>query len=269
MIKRKFLPLMWVMASIMMLTSCMKNTGFRETMDLARIVTIERNSNPYGSVDSVRLIADYTGESFRPDNLTPALLDVFGLENSDRAIVYMHYEAEGLYDVSLTVTDAKAIKVEPVWNKPLPEDVNVNSLTDLYRMQLDTWSYPLVWMAEEYLNVAPVIHSANIGSYYLQPTAVYGDTLRFDMSAVFTENIADKDMVNFINFDLSTLADTIGADATTKTAVDNMLNVIEANDSVRVMLVASYRTKGYLGTDTVVKWPVITDYTRALKVLVK
>ncbi len=268
MIKRKFFPLMWVMASTMMLTSCLKNTGFRETMDLARIVTIERNTNPYGSVDSVRLIADYTGESFRPDNLTPAVLDMYGLENAERAIANMHYEAEGVYDVSLTLTDAKAIKVESVWNKPLPEDINVSALTDLYRMQLDVWSYPLIWMADKYLNVAPVIHSASTGSYYLQPTAVYGDTLRFDMSAVFTENIADRDLVDFINFDLTTMADTIGADDATKKTVSDMMNVIDANDSVRIMLVASYRTKGFLGNDTIVKWPVYTDYTKALKTLV-
>ena len=269
MTKRRFLPLMCVVASITMMTSCMKNTGFYQSADFARIVTIERYTNPYGGADSASFVADYTGEIFVPDNLNGTTLEHFKLADADRAIVTMHFESDGLYHASLELKDASPIRVVSVWNQPLPENASINPLTDLYRMQLDTWSYPLVWMADKYLNVAPVIRSLSLASYYLQPTAVYGDTLRFDMTAVYAENMMKNDIVDFVNFDLSTLADTTGAETTTKEAVDKMLNAIAANDSVRIMLVSSYRSTGYLGTDTVVKIPTCTGYTRALKRLVR
>ena len=85
------------------------------------------------------------------------------------------------------------------------------------------------------------------------------------MTAEYNATTNNSDVVDFINFDLSTLADTTGADALTSAAVRSMLSTIEAKDSVCVMLVGEFRTKGYLGTDTIVKWPAVTGYTTSLK----
>lgn len=244
----------------MSLTSCFKETGYSMTSDFARVVTINREANP------LQLVADYTGEVFKLDNLkSPEQLSLYNLEEADRAIAYIHYEVDENYATSLTMTNASVVKVNPVWNKALPANENINPLTDLFRLRLDNWEYPYVWMAGKYLNVAPVIRSLGRGSYYLKPTAVYGDTLRFDMTAEYNATTNNSDVVDFINFDLSTLADTTGADALTSAAVRSMLSTIEAKDSVCVMLVGEFRTKGYLGTDTIVKWPAVTGYTRSLK----
>ena len=260
MIKKNLLLLMCVVASLMSLTSCFKDTGFSQTMDFARVVTIDRNATP------LKLVADYTGQTFQLDNLTrPEQLSIYGLENADRAIVALHYEVDAEFNASMVITGGKPIKVAPVWNKPLPKTEDINPLIDLYKMELDSWSYPLIWTAGKYLNVAPVIHSAGLGTYYLEPVDVYGDTLRFDMTAEYKLNTENKDLVDFINFDLSTLADTVGADAKSKSAVERMLGTIESNDSVCIMLVGSYLTTGRLGNDTIVKWPIYTSYTGALK----
>lgn len=261
MIKRRFFPLMCVVASLMSLTSCFPDPGFSSSSDFARVVTINRAANP------LQLDADYTGEVFKLENLTtPEQLSLYNLENADRAIAYIHYEVDKDYKSSVTLTDATEVKVSPVWNKALPDSTNINPLTDLYQLQFEgTWSYPFIWIAGKYLNVAPVIRSMGRGSYYLRPTAVYGDTLRFDMTAEYKVSANNSDVVDFINFDLSTLADTTAADAVAMQAVRTMLNTIEANDSVCVMLVGEYRTTGYLGTDTIVKWPAYTNYTTQLK----
>ena len=260
MIKRNLFSVMCVVAMLMSLTSCFKETGYTMTSDFARVVTINREANP------VQLVADYTGELFKLDNLkSPEQLSLYNLDGADRAIAYIHYELDENYKASLTLSSASSIKVNPVWNKALPASENINPLTDLFRLQLDSWEYPYVWMAGKYLNVVPVIRSLGRGSYYLRPTAVYGDTLRFDMTAEYNVTTSNSDVVDFINFDLSTLADTTGADMITATAVREMLNTIEDKDSVCVMLVAEFRTKGYLGTDTIVKWPAYTVYTKALK----
>ena len=64
MIKRRFFPLMCVVASLMSLTSCFPDHGYSSSSDFARVVTINRAANP------LQLDADYTGEVFKLDNLT-------------------------------------------------------------------------------------------------------------------------------------------------------------------------------------------------------
>lgn len=245
------------------LTSCFENAGFTQSSNFARVVTVNRNANP------LQLDADYTGEVFKPENLTmPEQLSQFGLENADRAVAYIHYEIED-YKSSLTLNGAAPIKIFSVWNKALPVNEKIKPLTDLYRMQLDnSFSYPLTWMSGRYLNIAPVIKSDDSGSYYLMPKAVIGDTLRFDMAAEFTES-AEKDVADFVNFDLTTLADTLDSDEATLPTVRKMLNAIEAKDSVCVLVVFDYKTTGYLGTDTIIKMPVNAGYSSQLRTLLK
>lgn len=244
------------------LTSCFPEVSFKQTADFARVVTIQRNTNP------LELNADYTGEVFKLENLTMAeQLSLFGLENADRAIAYIHFETGDDYKNHFTLNSngTKPIKVSSVWTKALPESEKIKPLTDLYKMQLDnSFSYPVTWMAGKYLNIAPVIRSAGLGTYYLMPKAVYGDTLRFDMAAEYT-GVTNSDVVDFINFDLSTLADTVDSDEATLATVRTMLNTIEAKDSVCVFVVADYRSTGYLGTDTIVKIPANAGYTSSLK----
>lgn len=258
--KKLFSFAMCLIMATCVMTSCWEETGYKQTRDFSRIVTINRNATP------LQLIADYTDEVFKPENLTTEeQLSLYDLQDADRAIANIHFEVDESYNSTLTLTSATPIKVQTVWNKPLPENGNINPLTDLYRMQLDSWSYPITWLTNEYLNIAPIIRSMGRGSYYLRPTTVYGDTLRFDMAADYTPTTTNNDVVDYINFDLSTLADTAETDASTLKAVRLMLNTIEANDSVCVMVVADYRTKGYLGTDTIVKWPALTNYSTELK----
>ena len=260
------------------LTSCFKNTGFKQTADFARIVTVQRNASP------LQLDADYTGEVFKLENLTvEEQLSLFGLENADRAIAYIHFETDEDYKGHFTLNSngTKPIKVSAVWNKALPVTDKINPLSDLYAMQLDnSFSYPLAWMAGRYLNIAPVIRSKGLGTYYLMPKAVYGDTLRFDMAAEYTE-AADGGIVDFINFDLTTLSDSLGSDDATLSTVRNMLDVIDEKDSVCVMVVSDFRavyhkadtladgTVKYEQRDTVVKQAAYAGYSSQLKSLLK
>ena len=261
--KKKLLFGLACVTSVLM-TSCFEETGYSQTMDFARVVTIDRNSVP------LQLVADYTGETFKLSNLTSVeQLSLYDLQDTERAIARIHFEVDDSYTAKWTLSSADPVKISLVWNKPLPEAANFGPLTDLFRLQLDNWSYPLSWLAGKYLNLAPVVRSMGRGTYYLQPAEAFGDTLRFDMLAEYTPATTSADVVDFINFDLSTLADTANADAKTTVAVRDMLGTIAANDSVMVMVVANYRTKGHLGTDTVVKWPSYAGYSKVLKSLVK
>ena len=266
-----------VCALTMTLTSCFKDVPFTQTADFARIVTINRDASP------LQLDADYTGEEFKLENLTmPEQLSLFGLENADRAFAYIHFETTDMTKSTLTLNSADPIKVNPVWNRALPMNASINPLTDLYRMSLDSsFDYPYVWVAGKYLNVSPVIRSMGRGTYYLQPKAVYGDTLRFDMAAEYAEALSQQDVVDFINFDLATLADTADATGDMLATVRTMIDAIEKNDSVFVMLTGDFRQSyhkvdtladgsfKYEKRDTIVKRAAYAGYTDDLKAFFK
>ncbi len=259
--KKKFLFGLACVTSVLM-TSCFEETGYSQTMDFARVVTINRNSTP------LSLVADYTGEVYKLGNLTSVeQLSLFDLQDTERAIARIHFEVDNSFAAKWTLTSAEPIKIASVWNKPLPESEKYGPLTTLYNFQLDSWTYPATWMAGKYLNICPVVRSLGRGTYYLRPAEAFADTLRFDMVAEYTPTTEKSDIVDFINFDLSTLTDTIDADDKTKLAVRDMLSTIEDKDSVCVMVVAEFRTKGIVNPDTIVKWPAYTNHVRLKSLL--
>ena len=78
--KKKFLFGLACVTSVLM-TSCFEETGYSQTMDFARVVTINRNSTP------LSLVADYTGEVYKLGNLTSVeQLSLFDLQDTERAI---------------------------------------------------------------------------------------------------------------------------------------------------------------------------------------
>lgn len=257
--KKKILfPLVCVLA--MALTSCFENTGYSYTSDFSRVVTIDRTTSP------LQFVADYTGEKFKCDNLTQEeQLSLYGLENSERIIAEMHFAVDNSYKQTLTFVRGSAITVNPVWNKALPDTSRVNPLTYLFPLQLDSWSYPSVWMAGRYLNILPVVRSVGRGKFYLRPTSVQGDTLCFDMAAEYTPSEKVSEVHDLVNFDLGTLVDTADAEAPMLHAVRQMVDVIKANDSVCVMVTADYRSQGFVNLDTIVQHAVYTEYSTALK----
>lgn len=251
--KKNFL-FCFVCVVTLLMTSCFEETGYSQTMDFARVVTINRNGTP------LSFVADYTGETFKFNNLTSVeQLSLYDLQDAERAIAKIHFEVDNSYAAKWTLTSAEPIKVVSVWNKPLPENGAFGPLSALFRLQLDSWNYPTIWMAGKYLNICPMVRSLGRGTYYLHPREVFNDTLRFDMTADYTPS-KESEIIDFINFDFETLTDTIEADDKTKLAVRDMLNTIAEKDSVCVMVVAEFRAKGYVNPDTIVKLPAYTNY---------
>lgn len=269
MIKKRLFPLVCVVASLISLTSCLENTGFSYNSTFSRIVTIDRSKSP------LELVADYSGEVFKPQNLTmPEQLSLFELQDADRAFVTINLQVDNAYKETWSLVEGKALRVSPIWNKALPEGVAINPLVGLQNYQVEsTWSYPTVWIAGTYVNISPVINSVGRGEYYLQPKKVYGDTLRFDIAAAYTPAKEENYIADFINFDLRTLTDTVEADDATRNVVRNMLSTIAAKDSVCLVIVGDYHdtylkvdsladgTVKYEQRDTVVKYPAYTNYT--------
>ena len=253
----------------LLLTSCLENTGYSYTSTFSRIVTIDHSATP------VKLIADYTGETFQLDNLTSAeQLSLYDLQDADRAFVTINLDVDNSYKPHWTLVEGKAIKVNAVWNRALPEGAQMNALSGLQNYAVESaWSYPAAWVADGYVNIAPIIQSAGRGTYYLQPKTVYGDTLRFDIKAAFTPLDKESYIADFVNFDLRTLTDTAEADALTRDVVRDMLNTIATRDSVCMMIVGDFHDKyvkidslstgsvKYEERDTVVKYPAYTNYT--------
>ena len=274
--KKNLFALVCVVASLMSLTSCLEEPGYSYNSTFSRIVTINRDKSP------LELVADYTGEKFKLGNLTmPEQLSKYDLQDADRAFVTINLQVDNSYKEQWTLEDGEPIKVNPIWNKQLPENGNFNPMSALQNYQVDpSWSYPTVWIAGTYVNISPVIRSVGRGAYYLQPNTVYGDTLRFDIKAAYTPTDKKEYVADFVNFDLRTLTDTLEADEATRGVVRNMLDVIAAKDSVCMMIVGDFHdtyykvdtladgTVKYEQRDTIGKYPAFTNYAR-LKALVK
>ena len=276
MITKRLLPIVCVVASLMSLTSCFEPAGYSYNSTFSRIVTIDRSKS------QLEFVADYSNERFKLDNLTvPEQLSKYGLLDTERAFITINLQVDNTYKQTFTFVEGKALTVCPVWNKSLPENAAIHPLKGLQNFQVETaWSYPTVWVAGSYVNIAPVIQSLGSGTYYLQPNTVIGDTLRFDIKAAYTPTEKAEYVADFVNFDLRTLTDTLDADEDTRGIVRNMLDVIAANDSVCMMIVGDYHdtyykvdtladgTLKYEQRDTVGKYPAFTNYAR-LKALVK
>lgn len=276
MIKKRLFPLVCVVASLMSLTSCFEPAGYSYNATFSRIVTIDRSKSP------LELVADYSNERFKLDNLTmPEQLSKYGLQDAERAFVTINLQVDNTYKQTFTFVEGKALTVYPVWNKSVPENASINPLSGLQNFQVETaWSYPTVWVAGSYVNIAPMIQSLGSGTYYLQPNTVYGDTLRFDIKAAYIPTDKEEYVADFVNFDLRTLTDTLEADEATRGVVRNMLDVIAAKDSVCMMIVGDFHdtyykvdtladgTVKYEHRDTIGKYPAYTNYAR-LKALVK
>ena len=266
--KKNLFALVCVVASLMSLTSCFEPVGYSYNSTFSRIVTINRDKSP------LELVADYSNEKFKLDNLTmPEQLSLFDLQDSERAFVTINLQVDNMYKEHWTLVEGKALRVIPVWNQALPEGASINPLSGLQNYQVESaWSYPATWIAGNYVNISPVIQSAGRGTYYLQPNTVYGDTLRFDIAAAYTPIEKEELIADFINFDLRTLTDTLDADEQTRSVVRNMLSTIAANDTVCMMIVGDFYytytkvdtladgTVKYEQRDTVRKYPAYTNY---------
>ena len=268
MIKKNLFALVCVVALLMSLTSCLEPAGYSYNATFSRIVTINRDKSP------LELVADYSNEKFKLDNLTmPEQLSLFDLQDAERAFVTINLQVDNMYKEHWSLVEGKALRVIPIWNQPLPEGASINPLTGLQNYQVESaWSYPTTWIAGNYVNISPIIQSAGRGTYYLQPNTVYGDTLRFDIAAAYTPIEKEEFIADFINFDLRTLTDTLDADEQTRGVVRNMLSTIAANDTVCMMIVGDFYytyTKvdtlangkvNYEVRDTVIKYPAYTNY---------
>lgn len=253
--KKILFPLVCV---VCMLTSCLPEAIYESHITFSRIVTIDRASNP------IRLKADLTNEVFKPVNLaSEADLDMQRLGDAQRIYATMRLEVKD-YAQTLTYVNGQKIDIAPVTNKTITD--SLNPLTALQVLYLEgNTSYPLAWVSEGYLNVAPTITSSGWGTYYLTPEKVKGDTLYFSLNATYDSNGALQKRDDKLQcFDLRTMSDTATADENMRPKMREVLEAMKEHraDSMRIMLVGEFATKSN-GNDTIVKSATITNYFKS------
>ena len=241
------------------LTSCFENTGYTSTYYFPRIVTIESDNN------SVKLVADYTGEVFKDKDFTNLKgadqLAQFGLEDAKRAEVYIRLDIDAAYRQSITLERAQKIDIQPVTNTT-PTD-SLRPFSSWMQKPLFNDYAPVAWVANGYLNVAPVIPSDQSGKYYLTAEKVISDTLYFRLDASYTPNANKQEREDKLQcYDLRTLNDTVSADSAQRAKMIEVLDAIKLhqNDSMRIVLTGTFDWKKINGKDTIGDLKVITDY---------
>lgn len=233
--------------------SCMPDEGYSASWTFSRIVTIDTTG------DKVRLKADCTGETFQAQNLTDkGQLSMAGLGDAKRAFVNLQIEEDASYKQTLTFLQGTKLEIKPVRNREITD--SVKPLKGIHLMYIDGYTaYPTVWVSEGYLNVAPAITSNGKGKYYLCADKAKGDTLYLNLYATYEDGTSEY-YDDLQCFDLRTLRDTTNADKTMLSGMREVLQAMDKHryDSVCVMLVAQYATKGYSGNDTIVRKGVLT-----------
>lgn len=253
--KNLLLTIVYVLVGAGLLVSCMSDEGYSASSTFNRIVTIDTAS------EKVKLNADCTGEVFQPINLVDkGQLNMAGLGDAKRAFVNLRVDVDASYKQTLTFLQGTKIDVKPVLNHSLTD--SIKPLKGLHLIYIDGYSaYPSVWVSNGYLNVAPMIMSNGKGKYYLSADKVRGDTLYFNFHATY-ENGSYECYDDLQCFDLRTLRDTANADKAMRDKMSEVLQALDEHrgDSVCVMFVGEFATKGYLANDTIVKKGVLTNY---------
>lgn len=233
-----------------LITSCMPdNGGYSYTATFGRIVTIDHNSSP------IRFICDCTGEVYETENILSDEDLTSAMRAADRAFVMFYIEMD-YNEMHVTYQSGNPIKVQSVYNKKIVDDGKFQPLYGFSRLQFDnTFSYPYGWVSDRYLNVTPIVKSNEEAELFLVPEAASGDTLSFSLYSKYLPN--DSFLADYSCFDLRTLADTATADEELKPVMKEMVDFVNAYDSVMVVVVGDY-----LSVDTIIKAYVPTNYFR-------
>lgn len=240
------------------LTACMKDTGSRYTTTFSRVVTIDDSTTP------VMLTADCTGEVFsRFENLKYAeQLADFGLADAKRAEVQIKLDVDASYYQTLTMLQAQRIETQAITNTELTEPTM--PFIGWQQKHLGEYYAPTVWVSAGYLNVMPLIPSAQSGRYHLTADSVAGDTLFFKLKATYDRNDS-KRLIDYLQcYDLRTLRDTFEASPEMRTKMRAALETLHRHyrDSVRIVLTGDFIEYNYnrQGRDTIKTGYHITNY---------
>lgn len=249
------------MAGVMTLalTSCFENTGYNSTYYFPRVVTVNPTST------SVKFVADYTGEVFKSEEFTNLKTDEqlakFGLDDAKRAELYIRLDVDNENKQTITLEQAQKIDVQPVTNIT-PTDSILPFSSWMQKPLFDNYA-PIVWVADGYLNVMPVIPSDEEGTYFLTAEKAVNDTLYFRLGASYTPNENKENNVDKLQcFDLRTLKDTTDADLEQRAKMAEVLEAIKQHreDSMRIVLTGKFDWTKINGKDTIGDMKAITDY---------
>ena len=251
--------ILFAIASVMTLalTSCFENTGYNSTYYFSRVVTVTPTSN------SVKFVADYTGEEFKGfTNLkTEEQLAQFGLADAKRAELYIRLDVDNENKQEITLEQAQKVDIQSVSNTT-PTD-SIRPFASWMQKPLFNDYAPIVWVADGYLNVVPVIPSDEEGKYFLTAEKAINDTLYLRLGASYTPNKNKQNSVDKLQcFDLRTLNDTADADLEQRAKMIEVLEAIKQHksDSMRIVLTGKFEWTKINGKDTIGDMKAITDY---------
>lgn len=254
--------ILFALASVVLLAlaSCFEDTGNRRESYHRRVVTVDTNSG------STKYIADYTGEVFKDADFTnlktPEQVAQFGIADAKRAELFIRLNVDNEYKQTITLESAQKIDVQPVTNIT-PTDSLLPFSSWMQKPLFDNFYSPIVWVAEGYLNVVPVIPSNGEGRYFLTAEKAVSDTLYLRLDATYTPNANKQGYIDKLQcFDLRTLKDTVNADLEQRAKMIEVLEAIKQhkNDSMRIILTGKFDWKKINGKDTIGDMRAITDY---------
>ena len=205
---KKFFSIAATLVVALLTTSCFEDTPSYVEYIVSRLATIETDAS-----GRVSFVCDYTGEVFKPENVTTvADLSKFHVEATDTRVMATLRIYQEYYGDSEVNVDSTAV---------------YQPLSGFNRLQVESsWAYPYGFVSKGYLSILPVTFSVKEPTLTLQPLGVQGDTLQFELLAQHARDEKNT-MCTYKCYDLRTLADTATAAADVKPVMKEMWSALQ------------------------------------------
>lgn len=212
--------------------------------------TVHRIATVRQSGENVRLAIDYSGENFLLDNFkTAAQLDAFDVQDGDRVIAHMTYNAVGnAQNATFTLDSIHKITVCEL-EVSRPSDT-LNWYYEMDVLELGSLRYPAIWNAGHIVNLAPVFfvpEGERKAEFKMYPLDVKSDTLIVRMYSDIPDDDVSLSPIyrqKIVNFDISSLADSV-ADPTEHARRKDMLASLrsQGTDNIYVRVVSPVKLR--------------------------
>lgn len=221
---KKFFSIAATIVVALLTTSCFEDTPSYVEYIVSRLATIETDAS-----GRVSFACDYTGEVFKPENVTTvADLSKFHVEATDtRVMATLRIYQEYYGDSEVNVDELTVLPVNAVSNTSVDSTAVYQPLSGFNRLQVESsWAYPYGFVSKGYLSILPVTFSVKEPTLTLQPLGVQGDTLQFELLAQHARDEKNA-MCTYKCYDLRTLADTAAAAADVKPVMKEMWSALQ------------------------------------------
>lgn len=214
-----------------------------------RIGTVKLNSLGTKAYIAMDAIGDDEPESFDIRNFrTEADMEKFGVENNDRVVAVMDFNATGtMYNNRITLDRLQKIGISRLETVKPSDTLNYNYFFTTFT--LVNVRYPKIWSTGHFVNIAPAYYvpeNSGPAEFYMDPVVFSNDTLyaRLYSRIPSIDNSQSRASQSLLCFDMSSLRES-SADAANQAVRTSALEGLKGKNSFVLTVVTPDSLRTY------------------------